>query len=183
MTISMTACGGNDTSSGTDNSGSGVKPSDGYITTEGSTGEDWHETFEERRPIDLDEAYNAIWAMQPEGTEQPKLTAHEKNSELVKRLYPDMERFDYEQYVLYAPDEIGYPCEIILVEATYKVDADHAQEVFVNRIENAAKAAAGTDNENAWVNRAEVQRDGFYVAMIVLPDGYEIPRNVFELID
>ncbi|MGN0687170.1 MAG: DUF4358 domain-containing protein [Oscillospiraceae bacterium] len=175
MMFSLTACG----KSGDESSASSANVGQTYEMT---TQEAWHETEENRRHIDLEAVYNAIIAEQPSGAEPLVMFPESKDSEIVKSMYPDLERFDYNQMVLYVPPVVGYPCEIMLAEAKYRIDADHAEEVFQERIERAASDTDYPENSEGWVTRAEVQRDGFYVAMIVLPEGYTIPRNVFDLV-
>ena len=179
LMISLTACGGDKDDSDT----SGVSDDTSkLVPVESQTIEVQPETMEARRHIELSDVYDAILAAQPEGVEPLEMTPEDGYSELVERLYPDMARFDYNQMILYAPPESGYPCEIMLVEAKYEIDADHAEDVFLDRIDKGAADGAHPENAEGWIMRAEVQRDGFYVAMIVLPEGYEIPDNVFYLI-
>ena len=168
----LSACGGDDISSDV----SGVSA----LTAEADNSID--ETQEYRRPIDLEELYGLIIDYQPEGTEELVMLPEERDSDFVNAQYGGLTLDEYNQFVVYAPPVAGYPCEIVMVEAKYDIGADRAEEVFLDRIDKAANDTDYPDNAVGWANNAEVHREGFYVALIVLPDGYELPYSVFDLI-
>ena len=175
MVLSLSACGGVDNTETSEHTTTAISGTDEAQSVE-------METQEYRHHIELSDVYDAILAEQPTDLEPLVMFAEDGYSDLVQSLYPDMARFDYNQMVLYAPPVTGFPCEIMMVEAKYEEDADHAEDVFLERIENGAADDTYPENAEGWMLRAEVQRDGFYVAMIVLPEGYEIPNNVFYLV-
>ena len=72
-----------------------------------------------------------------------------------------------------------HPCEIVLVEVKRTEDVQAVADIFQTRID------IGSDNTNypesaaGWKLYAQVQQSGNFVCMIVLPEGYVIPENVF----
>jgi len=181
LMLSLSACGENDDgSSAESNAQGGVQSSDNASVTPADT-ESQNETMEYRRPLDLDAVYSAVLAEQPEGMEPLAMQA-EDDREVIYSVYPTLENVDVNQMVYYRTSEEDYPCELIMIEAQSQRGADYAYDVFLERIERAAQTASA-ENADGWINLAEVHQEGVYVAMIVLPDGYEIPYNVFSLVD
>lgn len=176
MALSLTACSRGDDSSNTEQQ----RTVEAQMTAEAEPAAD--ETQEYRRPIDLNAVYDAIMAEQPAELE-PLVLLPETNTELIYSVYPNLENVDTNQMVYYCPAVMGYPCEIMMIETKTQREADYAYDVFLDRIDNGAADTAHPENADGWTNRAEVHQDGVYVAMIVLPDGYEIPSNVFYLVD
>ena len=65
------------------------------------------------------------------------------------------------------------------MEVTNKSDVDAVKEIFQARIDRGALDTTYPENAEPWATRAQVQVEGRYVCMIVLPEGYIIPENVF----
>ena len=140
------------------------------------------ETREYRRPIDLEAVYQAVLAEQPEDAEELVLFP-ETNREVIYSIYPNLENVDVDQILYYCPPVMGHPCEIIMIEAQTQRGSDYAYDVFLDRIDAGAADVDYPDNAEGWATRAEVHQEGVYVGMIVLPEGYEIPSNMFSLVD
>lgn len=74
----------------------------------------------------------------------------------------------------------GFACEVFLVEVENPEDVDRVKEIFQNRIEYCADDPEAFDGTGyLWTQNAQIQSSGSYIAMVVLPDGYTIPKNVF----
>ncbi len=167
MLLSLTACSGNNSSDGSSDADS--KPdSSAAEVYEGN----WY---------DVNELYQAILAEQPEDMESLQMFDESENKDLIKNNYPNFYNCDYEQILYYAPPIAGYPCEIMIVQTKTEREADYIEGEFVERIEMGAADETYPENAEGWVLRAEVQRDGNFVVMIVLPEGYEVPY-VFGLL-
>ena len=60
-------------------------------------------------------------------------------------------------------------------------DSARMKEIFEARIEHGASDTTYPETAIHWANNGQVHTYGNYVCMIVLPEGYIIPENVFEL--
>ena len=173
MLISLTACGGNNSSSDSASQNSTTTQS---TTAKAERPEDYDGNW-----YDVNELYQAILAEQPEDMEPLQMFDESQNKDLIKNYYPNFYNCDYEQILYYAPPVAGYPCEIMIVQTKTEREADYIEDEFVDRIGIGAADETYPENAEGWVFRAEVQRDGNFVVMIVLPEGYEIPY-VFGLV-
>lgn len=122
--------------------------------------------------------YQAILDAQPENAEE-LIFFEENNPELIASFYPGLENIALNQQAFYMPPIVTHPCEIVLVEVKDAKDVQNVAEIFQARID------LGSDNGNypesaaGWQMYAQVQQSGNFVCMIVLPEGYVIPENVF----
>lgn len=122
--------------------------------------------------------YQAILDAQPENAEE-LIFFEENNLELIASFYPGLENIALNQQAFYMPPIVTHPCEIVLVEVKDAKDVQTVAEIFQARID------LGSDNGNypesaaGWQMYAQVQQSGNFVCMIVLPEGYVIPENVF----
>ena len=122
--------------------------------------------------------YQAILEAQPENAEE-LIFFEENNLELIASFYPGLENIALNQQAFYMPPIVTHPCEIVLVEVKDAKDVQTVAEIFQARID------LGSDNVNypesaaGWKMYAQVQQSGNFVCMIVLPEGYVIPENVF----
>ena len=127
----------------------------------------------------LNTFYQAIMDAQPEDAEE-LILFEESNPDLIASFYPGLDRVELSQQAYYMPPIATHPCEIVLVEVKNDVDVQTVAEIFQARID------MGSDNTNypesaaGWKLYAQVQMSGNFVCMIVLPEGYVIPKNVFE---
>lgn len=176
MVISLTACAGDkDNSSGGSLADSSVSSSE----ADSSSAED--DYVYEGNYYDVNELYQAIMAEQPQDMEPLTMFDESNNTDLISGNYPNFYNCDYEQILYYAPPISGYPCEIMIVQTKTEREADYIEEEFLDRIERGASDEDYPENAEGWVTLAEIQRDGNFVVMIVLPEGYEIPY-VFGLV-
>ena len=122
--------------------------------------------------------YQAVLDMQPADAEE-LILFEEYNPDLIASFYPGLERISLNQQVFYMPPIATHPCEIVLVEVKDSKDVQAVADIFQARID------LGSDNTNypesaaGWEMFAQVQISGNFVCMIVLPEGYVIPDNVF----
>lgn len=130
--------------------------------------------------IDLDAVYQNIMAAQADNP-IPLVLFPESNPEFIEGCYPGLSAIELNQQVYYAPPIFGFGCEILLLELADKRDAKVAEAILQARIDAGASDTSYTENAEAWATRAQIQQSGRYLCMIVLPNGYVIPENVFDL--
>ena len=128
----------------------------------------------------LDDVYRSIMDAQSDDSEALVMFP-EADPSVVESIYPGLSEIELKQQALYFPPIFGFASEIMLVEAANKSDVDAVKEIFRARIERGASDTTYPENAEPWATRAQVQAEGRYVCMIVLPEGYTIPENVFAL--
>lgn len=124
--------------------------------------------------------YQAILDAQPENAEE-LIFFEESDPGLITSFYPGLLDIELNQRAFYMPPVATAPCEIVLVEVKNSGDVQTVADIFQARIDTGADDTAYPENAAGWANNAEVQQSGNFVCMIVLPDGYTIPENVFDL--
>lgn len=124
--------------------------------------------------------YEAILAVQPEDAEE-LILFEESNPDLIANFYPGLENIELSQQVFYMPPIATYQCEIALAEVKNSADVQAVVDIFKARIDMGADNPFYPEAAKGWQLYAQVQQSGNYVCMIVLPEGYIIPENVFEL--
>ncbi len=130
--------------------------------------------------IDLEKVYNSIIDAQPKDAEE-LILFQETSEDYLEELYTGLKDIELEEKVIYV-HPIGIACEIALVQVKNSNDVKSVEEIFSNRIEKGIESImCDSEAQDIWRRRAEVQTKGKYVCMIVLPDGYEIPENVFDV--
>ncbi len=122
--------------------------------------------------------YQAILDAQPEDAE-PLILFEESYPDLIASLYPGLDGIELNQQVFYLPPIITFPCEIVMVEVKNSEDVEAVVEIFRARIAAGAAETFYADSAAGWQKYAQVQQSGNFVCMIVLPEGYVIPENVF----
>ena len=123
--------------------------------------------------------YQAVLEAQPEGAEE-LIFFEESNPDLIASFYPGLEKIDLAQQAFYMPPIATHPCEIVLAEAKNGEDAQAVAEIFRARIELGSDNSNYPESAEGWKLYAQVQQSGNFVCMIVLPEGYVIPENVFQ---
>ena len=122
--------------------------------------------------------YQAVLDAQPADAEE-LIFFEESNPDLIASFYPGLESIELNQQAFYMPPIATHPCEIVLVEVKNSSDVQAVAGIFQARID------LGSDNSNypesaaGWKQFAQVQQSENFVCMIVLPEGYVIPENVF----
>lgn len=129
--------------------------------------------------VDLQTVYQSLLEMQADTGKEALALFAESDAGLIESFYAGLSEINLRQRVFYMAPVTGYACEVMLVEAADKADVQRIDEIFQNRINIGATATSG-ETKDLWANNAVVQTSGSYVAMIVLPDGYVIPENIFE---
>ena len=127
---------------------------------------------------ELSTFFQAVLDAQPADAEE-LIFFEESNPDLIASFYPGLESIELNQQAFYMPPIATHPCEIVLVEVKNSSDVQAVADIFQARID------LGSDNSNypesaaGWKQFAQVQQSGNFVCMIVLPEGYVIPENVF----
>ena len=103
----------------------------------------------------------------------------EFNPDLIASFYPGLENIELNQQAFYMPPVVTHPCEIVLVEVKNSSDVPAVEEIFQKRIDTGADNTNYPESADGWRLYAQVQKSGNFVCMIVLPEGYVIPENVF----
>lgn len=122
--------------------------------------------------------YEAILAAQPEDVEE-LILFEESDPALIGSFYAGLDSIELSQQVFYMPPIVTHPCEIVLVEVKNGADVQAVADIFRARIQQGADNLAYPDSAEGWQKYAQVQQSGNFVAMIVLPEGYTVPENVF----
>ena len=124
--------------------------------------------------------YDAVLAAQPEGTED-LIFFEESNPALINSFYPGLDGIELSQQVFYMPPIATHPCEIVLVEVKDAANVQAVVDIFQARIDLGADNTTYPESAAGWQLYAQVQCSGNFVGMIVLPEGYVVPENVFDL--
>lgn len=130
---------------------------------------------------DLALIYQAILDAQPADCEELVLF-EESDPGLIGSFYYGLDSIEFAQEAYYMPPIATHPCEIILVEVKNSEDVQAVADIFKARIELGSDNLSYPESAAGWQMYAQVQQSGNYVAMVVLPEGYVVPENVFELI-
>ena len=126
----------------------------------------------------LETAYKTIINAQPENAEALILFS-ETSDDYINGLYEGLKDIKMKEKVLYV-HPIGMACEIALVEVENEDDIEKVKKIFEDRIEKGINAAmCDSASQDIWRKRAEIQVKDNCICMIVLPDRYEIPENIF----
>ena len=133
---------------------------------------------EPAKELDLNKAYQALLDMQ---TGDDELVMLEAGDDEQNAYYPGLSDITLKQRVFYMAPVSGFACEVLMVETENAADARTVKELFQKRIDDAAEDTIYPDTAELWQKNAQVQSQGNYVCMIVLPDGYTIPDNIFSL--
>ena len=124
--------------------------------------------------------YDTILAAQPKGTEN-LIFFEESNPALIASFYPGLEAVELSQQAFYMPPIATHPCEIVLVEVKDAANVQAVVDIFQARIDLGADNTTYPESAAGWRANAQVQCSGNFVCMIVLPEGYVVPENVFDL--
>ena len=124
--------------------------------------------------------YQAIMDAQPENAEE-LILFEESNPDLIASFYPGLDSIELSQQAYYMPPIATHPCEIVLVEVKNDADVQNVADIFQARIDMGADNTNYPESAAGWQLYAQVQKSGNFVCMIVLPEGYVIPENVFEV--
>ena len=128
----------------------------------------------------LNSFYDAVLAAQPESKEA-LILFEESNPALINSFYPGLEDIALSQQAFYMPPIVTHPCEIVLVEVKDAKNVQAVADIFRARIAQGADNTTYPESAAGWKMYAQVQQSGNFVCMIVLPEGYTVPENVFAL--
>jgi hypothetical protein len=123
--------------------------------------------------------YQAVLDAQPEDAEA-LILFEEYNDDLIASFYPGLDSIELSQQAFHMPPIATHPCEIVLVEVKNPEDVQAVADIFQARIDQGAANTGYPESAAGWQRFAQVQKSGNFVCMIVLPEGYVIPENVFE---
>jgi len=135
----------------------------------------------ETRILNMEEVYQSVLTLQDGSGKEALIMFPESNEEYLEMFYPGFSSIPRTQTVAYMAPVTGFATEILLVEVTNKDDVKAMKEIFESRIERGASDTTYPETAIHWANNGQVHTYGNYVCMIVLPEGYIIPENVFEL--
>jgi hypothetical protein len=127
----------------------------------------------------LDTFYQAVLDAQPDNVEE-LVFFEESNPDLIESFYPELDGVELNQLALYMPPIATHPCEIALAEVKNAADVQKVADIFQARIDMGADHTDYPESAEGWQLYAQVQKSGNFVCMIVLPEGYTVPENVFE---
>lgn len=128
---------------------------------------------------DLSDIYDKIMAQQP--APDDIIMFPESDPFYINGLYPGLTDLNITELALYAPPVTGNACEILLVKAADSDNADKAEKIMQNRVDEAANDTLYPEVADVWKRNARVERSGDMLCMIVLPDSAVIPDDVFSL--
>ena len=97
----------------------------------------------------------------------------------IEYVYPGFSEISVEQLYAYQPMMSAVVCEIVLVEVANSDDVQAVADIFQTRIDIGSDNSNYPESAEGWKLYAQVQQSGTFVCMIVLPEGYVIPENVF----
>ena len=103
----------------------------------------------------------------------------ESNPNIIEELYEGLSGIELNQSVFYIHPITGFACEVMLVEVANGDDLQTVIDIFEGRIALGTNETFYAETAALWKTNAQVQNFGNYVCMIALPNGYEIPKNVF----
>lgn len=130
---------------------------------------------------DLEGVYNAIISVQPEDKKEELILFKESNEELINSYYEGLADIELAEKNFYM-HPVGFACEIALVKANNIEDVSKIKNIFEARIQKGIEIAMCDSTSQAiWKTRAEIQTKDKYVCLIVLPEGYNIPKKIFSL--
>ena len=135
----------------------------------------------ETKILNMEEVYQSVLTLQEKSGKEALIMFPESNEEYLEMFYPGFSSIPRTQTVAYMAPVTGFATEILLVEVTNKDDVKAMKEIFEARIERGASDTTYPETAIHWANNGQVHTYGNYVCMIVLPEGYIIPENVFEL--
>lgn len=130
---------------------------------------------------DLEAVYQAVLDLQADTGLDELIMMPSSDAVYLDNFYPGLSSVALNQLVAYMAPVTNFACEIVLVEVSDPADAEAVAELFQARIDNQAENGAYPETEVLWQRNGQVHTLGNCVCMIVLPDGYVIPDNVFEL--
>ena len=128
----------------------------------------------------LNTFYDAVLAAQPEDAEA-LILFEESDPALISSFYPGLEEIELSQQAFYMPPVVTHPCEIVFAEVKEEKNVKAVADIFQVRIDLGADNTTYPESAAGWQRYAQVQQSGNFVCMIVLPEGYTIPENVFAL--
>lgn len=129
----------------------------------------------------LDDIYNAIIYEQPEDKRDELILFKETNEDLINSYYEGLADIELSEKNIYM-HPVGYACEITLVKANNIEDVEKIKNIFEARIQKGIETTmCDSASQAIWKTRAEIQVKDKYVCLIVLPDSYNIPKDVFSL--
>lgn len=129
----------------------------------------------------LDAVYDAVIAEQPDEKMSELILFKETNEELINSYYEGLSDIELLEKNIYM-HPIGFACEIALVKVNEDADIEKVKSVFDARIQKGIESTmCDSGAQDIWKRRATIQTKGKYACLIVLPDGYNIPEDIFAL--
>lgn len=134
-----------------------------------------------QKELDLGTVYQAIIDAQAETGLEELIVFEEFDTGYLSGFYPGIDQYEMLQSHFYLPPVYGHACEIVLLELANEADIPAVKDILQNRIDVASDDSSYPENAGAWAQYAQIQQQGNYLCLIVLPEGYVIPENVFNI--
>ncbi len=153
----------------------------GCNRTAGESEDKGKQEITEDKTFHLEELYQKILQLQKDaGLEEPVMLP-ESSDDFLEMNYPGLKDVPYKQRTVYMAPVTGFATEIFLIEAEDAAGVEKLVTLFETRIEFCSSDTYYAETAQHWRENAKVHTYGNYVCMIVLPGGYIIPENVFEM--
>lgn len=136
---------------------------------------------EVQKELDLSAVYQAIIDAQADTGLEELVVFEEFDTGYLSGFYPGIDQYELLQSHFYLPPVFGHACEIVLLELANEADIPAVKDILQNRIDVASDDSAYPENSGAWAQYAQIQQQDNYLCLIVLPEGYVIPENVFNI--
>lgn len=176
---SMVACGNTNTPETlpiveSESSQQTVTAESDFVTEEGEAAETESPAVES---LEMEDVYQNILTSIKAGDDF--IMFPESNPNIIDEFYEGLSDVELNQSVFYIHPITGFACEVMLVEVANEDDLQAVIDIFEGRIALGANETFYAETAALWKTNAQVQTWENYVCMIALPDGYEIPENVF----
>lgn len=136
-------------------------------------------TSEAAVALDLKQVYDNLIAAQENKDE---LVLFEMTDDELSAFYPGLLDVEIKQRVGFVAPVPGAPSEIVLLELASAKDLETVQKIFQTRIDQAGSNTELSEEAAQWNANAKIEIKGNYIGMLVLPDGYTVPDDVFSAI-
>lgn len=103
----------------------------------------------------------------------------EGSPDIIGAFYEGLNEVELKQQVYYIHPITGFACEVMLVEVADESDVQKVIDIFQSRITLGGNDEFYAETAAMWKSNAQVQSSGCYVCMIAMPEGCEIPADVF----
>lgn len=133
----------------------------------------------ETMDIDLTAVYQSILDLQTENGLKEPILFPASGDPYLEEFYPGVFELEFKQKVFYVAPIAGFACEVLLLEVTNPEDIKTVQAVMQARIDKGASDTYYVEEAALWTKNARIHIFDNYIGMVVLPEGYLIPEDIF----